>query len=200
MSRSEHRIPTMDEPDRSSTPPQEADDQPPPSRTSGIAPSPIELDVHDVSRVLTDQELITLQKLTLRVLGQLPNTGSVRVRIVSDQEMVNAHDQFCGLSTTTDVLTFDLAQQDTNFDSKVLDTDLIVCVDEAQRQASTRQHIFVHELLLYIIHGVLHCLGHDDHDDDAFARMHTQEDKLLTSAGIGAIFSSESTPSKGYES
>ncbi|MFG0300125.1 MAG: rRNA maturation RNase YbeY [Phycisphaerales bacterium JB047] len=178
----------MDEPDRSSKPPQEADDQPPPSLNSRRASCPIELDVFDATRSLSDDDLRTLTRLTQHALAPLPNKGSVRVRIVGDEEMISAHDRFSGLATTTDVLTFDLAHNHEDFQTKTLDTDLIICLDEARRQSSPRPHTAIHELLLYIIHGVLHCLGYDDHDDQAYTRMHAREDELLTNAGIGAIF------------
>lgn len=181
----------MDEPDRSPMPPQEADDQPPPSPQRGQRSSAIELDFVDASATLTHAELDTLNTLAHRVLSQLSNSGSVRARIVNDEAMIDAHQRYCDLSTTTDVLTFDMASDDTDFESKVIDTDLILCVDEARRQAQQRQHTTVHELLLYTLHGVLHCLGHDDHSDQEYKRMHAREDELLTSAGIGALFSEQ---------
>ena len=51
-----------------------------------------------------------------------------------------------------------------------------------------RSHPVERELLLYIIHGILHCLGEDDHDDDAYARMHAREDDLLEAIGVGRTF------------
>ena len=40
--------------------------------------------------------------------------------------------------------------------------------------------------------GLLHLLGEDDHDDDAFERMHHREDQLLTAMGLGPVFRSRS--------
>jgi len=185
-------MPATDEPDRSSLPPQEAEDQPPPSQRESAPQARIELHLDDAPAALTTSQLQQLTNDTRRVLALLPNAGSVRVRIVDDAEMTVAHKRFCDLDSTTDVLTFDLASNDTDFQTKELDTDLIVCADEARRQANARKHPMTHELLLYIVHGVLHCLGHDDHDDHAFQRMHAREDELLTAAGIGAVFASTS--------
>lgn len=172
-------------------PPQEAEDQPPPSQRSRAQAATIELHVENACAALPTTSLHQLITDTRSVLDLLPNTGSVRVRIVDDAEMIEAHKRFCDLDTTTDVLTFDLASHDTAFHTKTLDTDLIVCADEARRQAQQRGHPITHELLLYVVHGVLHCLGHDDHDHDAYARMHAREDELLTAAGIGPVFSAE---------
>src|SRR6185369_8183115 len=96
------------------------------------------------------------------------------VRVVGDEEMAAAHQRFSGVAGTTDVLTFDLTEA-----GGALDVDLLVCFDEASRQAASRGHGVERELLLYVVHGVLHCLGHDDHEEAAAARMHAEEDRVL---------------------
>lgn len=118
--------------------------------------------------------------LALKPLGC---TGEVRVRLLDDAGMAAAHGRWLGIPETTDVLTFDLAEGQGG-----LDVDLLLCADEARRQAGARGLSVERELLLYLIHGVLHCLGHDDHDEVGAARMHAEEDRLLEAAGIGATF------------
>jgi probable rRNA maturation factor len=181
-------MPATDEPGRPSMPPQEAEDQPPPNENIGARSHMIQVHLNDASTSLSPAHFDGLRSLCDRVLGQLPNTGSVRVRLVDDAEMIKAHTRFCNLSTTTDVLTFDLAEGDLAFKTKALDTDLMICVDEASRRAAERGHPITHELVLYVLHGVLHCLGHDDQDEDAYTRMHAREDELLSAAGIGRVF------------
>ncbi len=110
--------------------------------------------------------------------------GELRIELVDDAAMTAAHAQWKNDPTTTDVLTFDLRTSE----DEPLDTDLMVCVDEARRQAEARGIALEHEVLLYIIHGLLHCLGHDDqHADDALA-MHAREDELLAAVGVGHVF------------
>lgn len=156
------------------------DPYPPPARS-------INLELIDPLNFLSHTEHDQLQKWAGLVFFHLEATGSIRVKIVNDSMMSEAHERFSGISGTTDVLTFDLNDQD-SIQNKVLDTDLIVCYDEATRQADNRSHTTLHELLLYTIHGTLHCLGYDDHEDDDYARMHAREDELLTAAGIGPLF------------
>jgi probable rRNA maturation factor len=154
----------------------------PPSPGGAAATLSIEL-VDD--RGLTDDRarrwVAERARLALRPLHCI---GEVRVRVVDDAEMADAHERWSGVPGTTDVLTFDL--RDTG--QGPLDVDLLVCADEAARQADARGIPPERELLLYVIHGVLHCLGFDDHDEAAAARMHAEEDRLLEAAGIGAIF------------
>jgi probable rRNA maturation factor len=75
-----------------------------------------------------------------------------------------------------------------------LDADLLICLDEAARQAQSRGIVIERELLLYALHGVLHCLGEDDHDPVAHEQMHAREDGILTALGIGPTFAAGDTP------
>src|SRR5690554_5993283 len=119
----------MDEPDRSSTPPSQADEHPPRGRTNPPLTCAIDLDVHDASGTLPPDELGELRSMCRRVLALLPNAGSVRVRIVDDEEMIRAHQRFSGSATTTDVLTFDLADPAAPPESKALAADRTICSD-----------------------------------------------------------------------
>ena len=116
--------------------------------------------------------------------------GELRIRVLADAAMEAAHLEYLDAPGTTDVITFDLAGGETEH-TGVLDADLLLCLDEAERQAARRDHGVTEELLLYAIHGIMHCLGHDDHDDDAFARMHAAEDEVLEAIGVGPIFARE---------
>lgn len=113
--------------------------------------------------------------------------GAVRARLVGDAEMASAHERYCGVIGTTDVITFDLADGRSAM-GEPLDVDLIVCVDEAVRQAAARGHALETELALYTLHGVLHALGYDDLDEEAYERMHTREDEVFRALGLGAAF------------
>ncbi|MHC4794982.1 MAG: rRNA maturation RNase YbeY [Planctomycetota bacterium] len=104
------------------------------------------------------------------------------VLIVDDAEMSVAHERFSRVSGPTDVLTFVSETVDG------LEIDLLACLDEASRRVASFQHDVMHELLLYVVHGVLHAVGHDDHDPEAHARMHAEEDRLLTEVGVGPVY------------
>ena len=160
-------------------------DQPPPADQPSTS---ITVELFDALALIDKHTRTTLADLASRALAQLPNQGQVRVSIVNDERMSSAHEQFSGITGTTDVLTFDLAPETKSFDQKILDTDLTICFDEAMRQAAALNHPVEHELLLYIIHGTLHCLGYNDHDDDEYQRMHTKEDQLLAALDIAPTF------------
>ncbi|MEO1535590.1 MAG: rRNA maturation RNase YbeY [Planctomycetota bacterium] len=113
-----------------------------------------------------------------------PRSGEARVRVINDAEMAAAHERYKNVAGTTDVLTFDLAGNP----NEPLDADVLVCIDEAERQASERGIPVAHELLLYITHAVLHCSGFNDDTDANAAAMHAREDDLLVAIGIGPVY------------
>lgn len=84
--------------------------------------------------------------------------------------------------------TLEQIRQDDVRSSYVLDTDILVCLDEARRQSAARGYPCERELLLYTLHGVLHCVGFDDHEEADFEAMHAAEDAVLAAIGVGPVF------------
>lgn len=172
--------------------------------------SNIDLDIEDHTGRLPPDGLDFLRSRVLAAAQFTGVTGSLSVSIIVDQAMAAAHLKHSGISGTTDVLTFDLLQSTThgsNFScnrSKTLElqgnksvfvsksanveAEILVCFDEAHRQCTKRKHLVEHEILLYIIHGLLHCIGFNDHDENNAAEMHKLEDAILTGIGVGPVF------------
>lgn len=147
------------------------------------------LEVRDCTGAVPEADVVWLAAAGERALHTLGAAGEVRIVILDDARMAEAHERFCGVPGPTDVLTFD--ERDDRSGADRLDADLLICFDEARRQGSARGHHAREELLLYIVHGILHCLGHDDQDEAAREAMHAREDSILTSLGIGPVFSRE---------
>ncbi|MFO0832408.1 MAG: rRNA maturation RNase YbeY [Phycisphaerales bacterium] len=164
----------------------------------------LHVEITDATHELTDPQAQWLAGHALAAGKALRCTGAVRVRVVGDPEMARAHEEFAGVEGTTDVLTFDLREgevydpaavlgpqyslPDANSYPTLIDTDIMVCLDEARRQAKAREYPFDRELLLYVVHGMLHCLGLDDHDGEQFEAMHRLEDAVLEVVGVGPVF------------
>ena len=129
-----------------------------------------------------------LRQQLQRVL-QLADTPlrELSVVLVGDVRMSKLHDEFFGDPETTDVITFPL---EVDAKGRASSGELYVCVPVARRQAKIHGVAVRDELLLYVIHGVLHLDGHDDRTDSGYQRMHKKEDEVLTQLGVGAIFAS----------
>lgn len=128
-------------------------------------------DLRRAAGVFSSRERITIARIS--------------VLIVDDARMIDFHARHSSDPTTTDVLTFDLRDDA----SLPIDADIVVCADEAARRAVEFGHSIERELLLYCVHGLLHCAGFDDHADGDWRRMHAREDELLEAIGVGATFS-----------
>jgi probable rRNA maturation factor len=73
-------------------------------------------------------------------------------------------------------------------EAPVLTGEVVLSVDTARREAARRGHSPYDELLLYAVHGVLHLLGHDDHDPLRRRRMRAAERRALAALGVGPVF------------
>ena len=143
-------------------------------------------------------------------------TARLHVAIVDEDEIARLHQTFLGRSGPTDVLAFDLLHgaegncqeraatlrpirggpscAGTRGDDGVsapIEGDIVVSVDAAWQEAKRRGHTVEAELALYALHGLLHLLGYDDHQEDAAAHMHEVEDQILASVGIGAVYGTQ---------
>ncbi len=112
--------------------------------------------------------------------------SDVSVRVVEDEEMSLLHMKHSGVEGTTDVLTFDHGG-----DEHAVCADIAICIDVAKREANKRGHAVQNELLLYIVHGILHCCGFDDHEETAHELIHAEEDRVLSAIGVGKVWSKE---------
>ena len=164
----------------------------PPSARDG---APLELDIIDSTGRMAGDDMAWLDDMVRRAASELRAAGDVRVRVIADAEMAEAHERWSGVAGTTDVLTFDL-RDDT---SGPLDVDALVCLDEAERRGAEREHEPRAELLLYALHAILHCMGHDDHTDTAYAAMHAREDEVLEAIGVGPLFESRQVDTRPFD-
>ncbi|MDW8262200.1 MAG: rRNA maturation RNase YbeY [Phycisphaerales bacterium] len=107
------------------------------------------------------------------------------IALVDSRTMSRLHARYLGLPGPTDVLTFPLERGARN---RVTSGEIIICVPFARRQARLRGHSLRSEILLYVLHGLLHLAGYDDRTRDAFDRMHRTEDMILRKIGVGSVF------------
>ncbi|MEN6384227.1 MAG: rRNA maturation RNase YbeY [Phycisphaerales bacterium] len=108
----------------------------------------------------------------------------INIEIADDKRIVEVNKKFLKSGKITDVISFDVSEDD----DKIF--DIIVNAQLARRQAKLRGHSFEAELMLYIIHGLLHQLGFDDLTTRKAAKMHRMEDEILGKSGFGIVYGS----------
>ncbi|MEC8769705.1 MAG: rRNA maturation RNase YbeY [Planctomycetota bacterium] len=124
-----------------------------------------------------------------RLLEHLPcDVEQVNIRLLDDAGMSGLHQQWKGIPGPTDVLSWFHSPR-----GAPIEADLAIGLDVAAREASQRGHSVRQELLLYILHGILHGCGFDDLDPEAAEQMHGEEDRILALIGVEATYKREAS-------
>ncbi|HAU37196.1 MAG TPA: rRNA maturation RNase YbeY [Phycisphaerales bacterium] len=98
------------------------------------------------------------------------------IAIVASDEVATHNRRWLGHAGATDVLSFDLSDGR----ESGLVGQLILCGDVAAAQGPAHGQTARRELLLYVVHGLLHLMGHEDQSIRGAARMHAREDEILS--------------------
>ena len=96
----------------------------------------------------------------------LVQVAEVEISVVSDAEIARVHEDFLDDPTPTDVITFHHGE-------------ILISADTAVRQGAEHGLTLDRELALYLIHGLLHLGGWDDHDADEAAEMAGHQFRIL---------------------
>lgn len=83
--------------------------------------------------------------------GVLADLDDVEISIVSDEVIAQVHQDFMDIPGATDVITFEHGE-------------IVISAETACAYAAHYENSFEKELMLYIIHGLLHLAGHEDAD------------------------------------
>lgn len=96
----------------------------------------------------------------------LTSHDEIGVLLVSDRRMSELHRRFMQIAAPTDVITFQHGE-------------IVISVETAQRQAKAFGTSLEHELRLYLVHGLLHLQGFDDHAPAARRRMNSIQERIV---------------------
>lgn len=101
--------------------------------------------------------------------------SEIDLAVVEASHIASLNRRYLRHTGATDVLSFDLSDAD----RKGICAQLIVCGDVAVEQAKAHGQGVQRELMLYVVHGLLHLMGYEDHTVRGAARMHGREDEIL---------------------
>ncbi|GJL79945.1 MAG: hypothetical protein NPINA01_29340 [Nitrospinaceae bacterium] len=104
-------------------------------------------------------KLETHAKKIMQALGH--KEGELSILLVDDAKIRKLNQQYRNMDSATDVLSFPQNEgEDAEFISHILG-DVVISVETAERQAKEHRFSLDQELVLLLIHGTLHLLGHD---------------------------------------
>lgn len=138
--------------------------------------APIAIHWDGVTRFAPDAEVRRAARAA-RKLGRREDLG-LSVVFVSDARLARLHAQHLGDPARTDVITFDLED-----DLGGPGGEIYASAPCARRTARARRVSARRELCLYVVHGVLHLCGHDDHLRADRERMRTAEARVMRALG-----------------
>jgi probable rRNA maturation factor len=130
-------------------------------------------------RLVPDEELVAAVEAALRHGGR-PGV-EMGVVVVDDATLAAMHAEWLDDASLTDVITFDLGA---DLDGPA--GEVYVSVDRARAVAAQRGIDPARELVLYVVHGVLHLCGFDDHAEEDRRRMRLAEREVLVDLGYPA--------------
>ncbi len=105
--------------------------------------------------------------------------AEISIAVVDDRQMRELNQRYLQHDYTTDVLSFRLDEAEHPGPEAVLEGELIICCDTARRAAEECGWSVADELLLYVLHGGLHLVGHDDATDEERGAMRGVERNYL---------------------
>ena len=129
-----------------------------------------------------------LHPLVTALLAELhldPAQAELGITFVSAGRMAQVNWDFLQHEGSTDVITFDHSAEsmEPHCPPLPLHGELFVCVDDAVKQAREFRTTWQSEVVRYIVHGVLHLLGHDDLSPAPRRRMKREENRLVRRLG-----------------
>ena len=130
------------------------------------------------------------KKINVRLLKQIVaalfaelkiSEAELGIALVGAKEMAKVNWQFLQHEGSTDVITFGYENSEFRIQNSEpeLHGELFICVDDAVLQAKKFKTSWQAEMVRYVVHGLLHLLGHDDLKPDLRRKMKRAENRLV---------------------
>ena len=118
----------------------------------------------------------TLNNRWLRLVAEseIRRIGDISIIFCSDNYILDVNQKFLQHDYFTDIITFDYCEGD------MLSGDLFISVDSVRENSIEYGSDFNDELSRVIVHGILHLIGYDDHEEEDIAIMRKKENYYLS--------------------
>ena len=117
-----------------------------------------------------------------------PSRAEITLVITGDDEIRDLNRQYRDVDAPTDVLSFAEAEADARFvaapDESAYLGDVVISYPRAVAQAISAGHSVADELLLLVVHGVLHLVGHDHASRAEKRKMWAAQKEILNELGV----------------
>lgn len=143
--------------------------------------SKIEIEIADEQETLEVSEDLIRAAVNAVLAKDRILCAEMSIALVDDETIHGINRQFLGHDYPTDVISFPLSDS-----SAKLEGEIVLSTDTASREALRVEGSWdaQKEVLLYVIHGCLHLIGFDDHEDEDLAEMRRAEIECLRAIGV----------------
>jgi len=122
-------------------------------------------------------------------LAQAERPVELSVRLTGDDEVRALNSEWRGKDKPTNVLSFPMAHEDdltaaTVIDQELLLGDIVLARGVCEREAAEKDIPVERHATHLVVHGTLHLLGYDHHEDDQAEDMEQREVRALARLGI----------------
>ncbi len=151
----------------------------------------IEIIYNPVLEKKFDEKLLKNTALATLEHQAAPKDATLSILLTDDEQIRSLNREYRGFDSPTDVLSFDVHERDPETGSLYLG-EIIISVPYAAKQALQNDHPLEAEILLLIVHGILHLLGHDHAEREEKNIMWTAQAEILAKLGLDNIKITES--------
>ena len=136
--------------------------------------------------IASPQEAVVIDRGRMREVvrvvleGEGAADAEISLAFVDNPTIHRLNQRYLQHDEPTDVLSFPLSEPN----AKRLSGELVIGAEVALAQATARGHDVQAELALYVIHGLLHLCGRDDHAEADTAAMRERERHYLQQLGL----------------
>ncbi len=149
--------------------------------------STLVVDVSDRQRVLRVSVRGLERLVRMALVAEGIEQAEINVILVDDRRIAAVHRRWLGLPGPTDVITFDLSAGTAGPpQAGVLAGDIVVSTETARRMARAVGWTPRQELAYYVVHGLLHLTGYDDHAPADRRVMRARERAVMKACGLPA--------------
>ena len=120
----------------------------------------------------------------------------LNILFIDDLQISRLHKRFLGKVGPTDVLAFSMQEGKALSGDPFLLGDIAISTEAALRHAKRFRSTVEREIALYVIHGILHLLGYEDHEKRSRLFMRQREKELLIHCQNGGSRKASITPSR----
>ncbi len=117
---------------------------------------------------------LTSRWLKLVAESEIRRIGDISIIFCSDNYILDVNQKYLQHDYFTDIITFDYCE------GERLSGDLFISVDSVYENSLEYGTDFNEELNRVIVHGLLHLIGYDDHNDEDISQMRAKENYYLS--------------------